>query len=156
LTGNYFRNGRPNQSLTRVPTSETLVAITLNIPIFDGFSKSYQIQDALALAEQKKVDLIEVERMVLTEFLRSYSDFETAIETNLSSESFLKSAQKSLDSMQRKLESGASDLTEVLIAQTALADARQQRIQALAELRSARLRLFANSATLGRTQSHTQ
>ena len=156
LTGNYFKNGRPNQSLTRVPTSETLVAITLNIPIFDGFSKSYQIQNALALAEQKKIDLIEVEHMVLTEFLKSYSDFEVALETNLSSESLLKSAQKSLDSMQRKLESGASDLTEVLIAQSALADARQQRIQTLAELRSARLRLFANSATLGRTQSRTQ
>lgn len=60
-----------------------------------------------------------------------------------------KKEQKELATVQRKFDKGASDILEVLSTQSALADAEQQRIQCLAEWRSARLRLLTSVGGLG-------
>ncbi|HEV7814903.1 MAG TPA: TolC family protein, partial [Janthinobacterium sp.] len=51
----------------------------------------------------------------------------------------------------RKYAKGASDILDILNAQNALADARQERVTCVAEWRSARLRLLANTGQLGKT-----
>ena len=150
FNGNYFKNGRPNQNLSLVPTTEMLAAVNLNIPIFDGFTRSYQIQNALAQAEKKEVDLQEVQRFVVADFVNSYADFEVSLDTLAIAKRLLSTAQASLESNLRKLSVGAADLGEVLRALSVLTDARQQLIQTIAENRSARLRLLANSAQFGR------
>lgn len=150
FSGNYFQNGRPNQSLSLVPTTEMLVAINLNIPIFDGFARTYQIQNALAQAEKKEVDLQEVQRYVIADFVNSYADFEASLDTLTIAKRLVNTAQGSLDSNFRKLSSGAADLSDTIRALSVLADARQQLIQTISDNRSAKLRLLANSAKLGR------
>jgi len=63
----------------------------------------------------------------------------------------LQTARDALASSQRKFDKGAADLLEMLNAQTALADAGQERIRCLAEWREAKLRLMASAGRLGRT-----
>ena len=150
FNGNYFQNGRPNQNLTVVPTTEVLAAINLNIPLFDGFNRSYQIKNALAQVEKKEVDLQEVQRLVVSDFVNSYADFEVSLDTLAIAKRLMSTAQASLESSIRKLSVGAIELSDVLRALSVLSDARQQLIQTIAENRSARLRLLANSARLGR------
>lgn len=46
LTANVYQNGRPNQGLSAASTRETLVGISLNIPLFDGFARHYKARRA--------------------------------------------------------------------------------------------------------------
>lgn len=150
FTANFFQNGRPNQGLTLVKTQETLAGFTLNIPIFDGFAKAYKVRGAEAEVEQKKAELQEVESQISMEVVKAYADTTSAIKNIDSAQLLLNSANSSLKSIARKFEFGASDILEILNAQASLADAQQEQIRCLAELRSAKLRLYASAGVMGR------
>lgn len=150
FTANFYQNGRPNQGLTLVRTQETLAGFTLNIPIFDGFLKAYKVRGAEAEVEQKKADLQEVENQISMEVVRAYSDASSSISNIESARLLLDSAQSSLKSISRKFDLGAADILEMLNAQAALADAQQEQIRCLAELRSAKLRLYASAGVMAR------
>lgn len=147
---NFFQNGRPNQGLTLVKTQETLAGFTLNIPIFDGFAKAYKVKGAAAEIEQKKADLEEVENQVSMEVVKAYADTSSAISNIEAAQLLLTSAQASLKSIAKKFDNGAADILEILNAQSALADAEQEYIRCQAELRSAKLRLYASAGVMGR------
>lgn len=147
---NFFQNGRPNQGLTLVKTQETLAGFTLNIPIFDGFAKAYKIRGAEAGVEQKKAELQEVQNQISMEVIKAYADTSSAIKNIDSAQLLLNSAHTSLKSIARKYDFGAADILEILNAQASLADAQQEQIRCLAELRSAKLRLYASVGAMGR------
>lgn len=150
FTGNYYRNGRPNQGLTPAHTEESTLGITITIPLFDGFSRTYKVKGAQAQKEQREADLRDAKNRIVLEVVKSYADASTALSDLDASESFLSAAQESLDGMQRRFDRGAADILELLSAQAALADAEQERVRSLAEWRSARFRLLASSGLLGR------
>ena len=61
----------------------------------------------------------------------------------------LSTAQEAVSSSKRLYDRNAADILELLNTESALADAQQERIRAIAEYRSARLRLLANTGVLG-------
>ena len=150
FTANFFQNGRPNQGLTVVRTQETLAGFTLNIPIFDGFARAYKVRGAEAEVERKGAELQEVENQVSMEVVKAYADTTSAINNINSAQLLLNSANASLKSIARKFEFGAIDILEMLNAQSVLADAEQEQIRCLSELRSAKLRLYASAGVMGR------
>lgn len=149
-TANFYQNGRPNQGISPTKTQETTLGISLNMPIFDGFSRTYKVRGAEALVAQREAELIETEHQILIEIVKTHADAVAALANLTASESFLLSAEKLLASVQRKFDKGAADILEVLNTQTVLADAQNERIRCLAEWRSARFRLFANAGMMGR------
>jgi outer membrane protein len=149
LTGNFYQNGRPNQGLNPTRTDETLAGLTLNIPLFSGFSQTYKVRGAQAQVEQKEATLQDTEQQILMEVVKAHADAMAAADNLKYSQDLLTAAQKALATVQRKFDKGASDILEVLSTQSALADAEQQRIQCLAEWRSARLRLLTSVGGLG-------
>ncbi|MBF0098331.1 MAG: TolC family protein [Magnetococcales bacterium] len=150
LTGSFFENGRPNQSLTTTKTQETMLGVTLNIPIFDGFSRTYKVRAAQAHVEQKEAELQENEQQVLLEVVKAHAEASAALENLAASQKLLSAAQEAVSSMQRKFDRGAADILEILNTQTALSDAQQERIRCLADWRAARLKLFSTAGQLGR------
>ncbi len=150
VTGNIYRNGRPNQGIPSVNTIEKVVALTVNIPIFDGFANRYKVRGAQAQIEQQQANLLETTHQVLAGVVKAHADAQSALDNLESSRLLLQAAENALASVQRKFDRGASDILEILSTQAALADAQQQRIRCLAEWRSARLRLLAASGELGR------
>lgn len=150
LIGNVYQNGRPNQGLSPTRTQETTLGITLNVPIFEGFLRTYKNRGAEALVEQREMELLDVERQILMEVVKAHADSTTALANLTASESFLVSAQALFSSVQRKFSKGAADMTEVLNTQVLLSEAQQERVRCLAEWRSARLRLFASAGMMGR------
>ncbi|HQT25417.1 MAG TPA: TolC family protein, partial [Burkholderiales bacterium] len=123
---------------------------TLSIPIFDGFASAYKTSGARAQVEKQEADMLNTQQQILTEVVKSYADAVSSIKNLRSSESLLNAEQAVLASSKRRYEKGDADILELLNAQTSLADAASERIRCLAEWRSARLRLFANSGLLGR------
>ncbi|NHQ92404.1 TolC family protein [Janthinobacterium lividum] len=150
LTANIYQNGRPNQGLSAASTRETLVGISLNIPLFDGFARHYKVRGALAQAGQREAEAEEVQQQTLMELVKTHAEASTALANLAASQAWLDAARDALASVQRKFGLGAADILEMLNTQSALLEAQQERIRCQAEWRSARLRLLASAGVLGR------
>jgi outer membrane protein len=98
----------------------------------------------------REAELREVQAQVLGDIATTYAEATTALRSMASARGLLEAAQRSVESVRRKYDTGAADIVEMLNAQTALADAELERIRALGEWRSARLRLLANAGEMGR------
>jgi outer membrane protein len=118
--------------------------------LFDGFSRTYKIRGAEALAQQREAELQDAEHNTLMEVVKTHADAVASVQNLQASEKLLDAAQESLSVSQRRYEKGAADILEILNTQTALSDAQQERIRSLAEWRSARLRLLASAGMMGR------
>ncbi|KAB8049884.1 TolC family protein [Janthinobacterium sp. FT14W] len=150
LTANLYQNGRPNQGLSPGSTRETLVGISLNIPLFDGFARRYKVRGAQAQVEQREAEAQEVRQQTLLDLVRTHAEASTALANLSAAQTWLDAAQDALASVQRKFGLGAADILEMLTTQSALLEAQQERIRCQAEWRSARLRLLASAGMLGR------
>ncbi|EZP41134.1 TolC family protein [Janthinobacterium lividum] len=150
LTANIYQNGRPNQGLSAASTRETLVGISLNIPLFDGFARRYKVRGALAQAGQREAEAQDVKQQTLMELVKTHAEASTALANLAASQAWLDAARDAQASVQRKFGLGAADILEMLNTQSALLEAQQERIRCQAEWRSARLRLLASAGVLGR------
>lgn len=149
-TSYMSQNGYPNQGLSTINQTTIAGGITINFPIFEGFGRTYKIRGAQAQAEQSEAQMQDVVQQVLTDVVKAHADAMTSLGTLKASEQLLSSAQEAVKSSQRRYDLNAADVLEILNAQSALADAQQERIRAIAEWRSSRLRLLANAGVLGR------
>lgn len=150
FSGNYYENGRPNQGVTSTRTKETIVGVSVTIPLFNGFAQTYKVRGAQAQLEQKEFELQDTEHQVLTEVVKAHAEATAALNNLEASQLLLSTAEEALDSVKRKFDKGAANLLDMLNTQAALLDAQHERIRCFAEWRSARLILLANSGALGR------
>jgi outer membrane protein len=150
FSSNFYQNGYPGQGLAPTQSRQTTAGISLSIPFFDGFSRTYKIRGAEAQAEQKEAELQDTEHNTLMEVVKTYADAVSFLQNLQASETLLNAAQESLAASKRKYEKGAADILEILNTQAALADAMQERIHCLSDWRSARLRLLASAGVMGR------
>lgn len=148
-TGYISKNGYPNQGLSQVNQTVLAGGFTINFPIFEGFGRAYKILGAQAQAEQSEAQLQETTSQILTDVIKAHADAVTSLGTLKASERLLNSAQEAVQSSKRRYDRSAADILELLNTESALADAQQERIRAIAEYRSARLRLLANTGILG-------
>jgi outer membrane protein len=151
FSANYYRNTRPGEAVTTTEARETTVGIGLNIPLFDGFSNTYRIRGAQAQVEQKKAELADTENSIALDLIKAYVDATSALKNLDASANLLQTAQEALAVSQRRYGKGAADITEILNTQSALSDARHERIRCLSEWHSARLRLLASAGKMGRS-----
>ncbi|WP_247569992.1 TolC family protein [Ralstonia pseudosolanacearum] len=150
LTGNVYQNGYPNQGLQGTRSTVTTVGVTLTIPLFEGFARTYKVQGAAAQAEQSAAQYEDTEHQILSDVIKTHADAVSALGNLDASETLLKSARAALVSSERRYARGAADILELLSTQSALSDALQERVRCISEWRSARLRLMATAGMLGR------
>lgn len=149
LTASQYRNGYPGQGLAASDSRVSTIGVTLTIPLFDGFARSYRIQSAQAQADQRGADLRDTTQQVLKDVVAAHSDAVAAVGNLADSETLLGAARAAQESSQRRYDKGASDVNELLSVQGALADARLERVQAVADWRSASLRLWVSVGRIG-------
>ena len=150
FTQSLYINGRPNQGLASSQSEESIVGFTMNFPLFDGFARTYKVRGAQAQVEVKEAELEDTENQTLTDVAKAHADAMAALRSLGASKKLEDSAINALESVQRRFERGVVDVLELLNVQAVLADAQQERIRALADWRSARLRLIASAGVLGR------
>lgn len=149
-TAYISRNGYPNQGLSS--NNQTVISggITINVPIFEGFGRTYKVRGAQAQVELSEAELQDTTNQILTDVIKAHADAVTSLGTLKASEQLLATAKEAAQSSRRRYDRNAADILELLNTESALADAQQERIRAIAEYRSARLRLLANTGVLGR------
>ena len=149
-THSYYQNGYPNQGLSPTSSKVTNVGFTLNVPLFEGFARTYKVRGAQAESEQREAQLQDAESQILMEVVKAHADAQASFENLQASLQLLDTTQAAVKSSQKRYGKGAADILELLSTQNALADAQQERTRCLSDWRSARLRLMSSSGVLGR------
>lgn len=152
LVAKYARNNQPQTAGLGLPTypstgHDAYIGVQVSIPLFEGFGRQYQVDQARAQAERQLDALDDARRRVMLDVWKSYHALDTATQNVGNSASLLSISQRAFDAAQRRYESGVGNILELMNTQAALANAAQRRVQALADWGDAR---FDLAAKLGR------
>jgi outer membrane protein len=128
---------------------DSYFGLQVQVPLFEGFGREYQVQQARAQTEAQRGHLTDVEQQVAQDVWNSYQTLKADTDNLRNTETVLSSAQHAFDVSQQRYLGGAANILEVLNVQTTLANAQQQQIQALSDWRTARLQFAASLGKLG-------
>jgi outer membrane protein len=128
------------------------VGLQLEIPLFEGLARSYQEAQARAEVEGQRVAVDQARSQVGLDVWTSYQALQTATHSLTHSSTLLDLAQASTAATQDRYRAGVGSILEWLNAQSALATAKRQRLQALTDWRAARLQLAGALGQLGMGQ----
>jgi Outer membrane protein len=154
LVAQYSQNNEPVQlglGQPHFPATghDGYVGIQVNVPIFSGFATTYQVRQAEAQVDQQAVALDKARQHVALQVWTSYQTLQTDTQNLATSALSQHVASLAWQSAQRRYRSGVATILELLSTQTALAQARQQRVEALAAWHFDRLALASALGQLG-------
>ncbi len=130
--------GRPTISLTAsanqinsggITSRGSLVGINLSVPIFSGYATTYHVRAAEAQVDVKNGQLEQLRLQVALDVWTAYQHLITATQSLRTTADLLSSAEQSARVALGRYKAGVGSILDVLNAQSALASARQQRIQ---------------------------
>lgn len=122
---NQWQDGN-NQSASNNST----LGLTLSVPLFAGYAPSYRIRVAEAQVDLRAAQRDRLKLQISLDVWTAYQNLRTAVESVSASEVFVKSAEESYRLNLGRYKAGLSNIIDTLNAQTALASAQQQNIQA--------------------------
>lgn len=125
-------------------------AIQLNVPIFTGGRIRGRTTEAKSRQQQTELELANVRGQVEEDVRLALVTLRTAAVQVRAAEQNLTLALRELEMSRDRFVAGVADNLEVVTAQTALADARNAQVTALAQHNAARLNL---AAAVGRAES---
>ncbi|MFJ4141953.1 TolC family protein [Pseudomonas sp. NPDC089734] len=123
------------------------IGIQLNIPLFEGFERSYQIRDAMARHEASQAQVADTEQRVALETWGYYQTLSIETRSLQRTQELVEQSRQSLEVVQGRYQAGVGSMIELLNALTAYANSEQEHIQSLSSWQTARLSL---AASLGR------
>lgn len=123
-------------------SSQFNALLSLNIPLFAGFGDRAALKQAEALRDTARATSDDLRGQVELQVWQAYQNLRTAGVTVDTSAAQLRSAQQAMEVSNARYKSGLNTILDVLSAQTALANARVQQVQA-------RLDWVAGRAALG-------
>ncbi|MEN2470070.1 TolC family protein [Burkholderia sp. GS2Y] len=154
LVAQYNFNNQPTSLQLGFPVfpathREWYLGFQVTIPIFEGFARTYQVRQANAQTELQIDLLAEARQQVGLDVWNAYQSLQSATKNLDNSANLLVLAHRSYEAAQRRYQIGVGNILELLNAQSAMANAKKQRIQMLTDWRSARLQLASKLGRLG-------
>ncbi|MCF1485973.1 TolC family protein [Pseudomonas sp. AA27] len=128
---------------------DSVVGLQLNIPLFEGFERTYQVRGARARMQASEAELADVEQRVSLQLWDSYQSLGTETQALERTAEWVEQAMLALNVVQGRYRSGVGSMIELLNASSAYAMAEQEHIAALNRWHLARLRLVASLGRLG-------
>ena len=123
--------------------------LTLQIPIFSGWSQIYNVKAAAAAADAAALQAQSAEQQVGYQVFNSYYGLRTATQRVRTSGDLLTSATQAEQVALGRYKAGVGSLLDLLTAQAALADARAQSIQSRFSWYTALAQLSRDAGVLG-------
>lgn len=119
------------QDSSGLTTQSSGIGISVSIPLFSGFAQTYRVRTAESQAELRAAQRDQLQLQVALDVWRAYQSLRTATQTVRSTADLLASAEASERVVLGRYRAGVGNILDVLSAQSALAAARQQRVQSL-------------------------
>ncbi len=113
-----------------INTQGSSVGVNLSVPLFSGYAPTYRIRAAEAQIESRKAQQERLRLQVALDVWTAYQNLATATQNLHTTADLLNSAGQSERVALGRYKAGAGIMLDLLNAQTTLASARQQRIQA--------------------------
>ncbi|OIQ82211.1 outer membrane protein TolC precursor [mine drainage metagenome] len=133
-------SGKPSVSLTTNLGYQDLqfgdsthggaIGLNVTIPLFTGFATTYKIRSAQGLAEAQQAVRDQLNLQVALDVWTAYQNLQTATQSVESSADLVSSATQNADVALGRYKAGVGNIIDVITAQSALASARAQQIQA--------------------------
>jgi outer membrane protein TolC len=128
------------------------VGITLSVPIFSGFRTHYQVRAAAAQIEGRVADRDRVAHQIALDVWRAYQSLLTNSLALRSADELVQAASQSEKMILGRYKAGVGNILDTLNAQSALANAQQQRVAALYSFLISRFALAQAIGELDLTQ----
>jgi len=125
------------------------VGVTLSLPLFDGYSRTYRVAQARAEADRQAALLEQTRQQAGLDVYTQATALRTAIAVLATARELINSATASADIAQGRFRAGVGTFTDLLNAQSALANARQQLVSADFGVRDAQARLARAVGQIG-------
>jgi len=131
-----------------IDTRSASIGVTVNIPLFTGFAQTYKVRSAEAQADQKAAQRDRLQLQVALDVWRAYQALRTATQSLRTTADLLASAEQSERVAAGRYRAGVGNILDLLTAQSALAAARQQRVQSVFDWNIARATLAQAAGAL--------
>jgi outer membrane protein len=125
------------------------VSLGLAIPLFNGFSRQYDLGAARAQADAISALADQTRQQVVTQVFVSYYALQTAEQRVATSDDLLASAQQSVQVAAGRYREGVGSILDLLTAQTALASASAQQVQSRWQWYTSLAQLARDTGVLG-------
>jgi outer membrane protein TolC len=122
--------GRTYSNNTTFTGNTYSLNLGLQIPIFNGFSRGYDVLAARALADAATARAETLRQVVVNQVFISYFALQTATQRVARSNDLLASAEQSETVARARYREGVGNIIDLLTAQAALANARATQVQA--------------------------
>jgi outer membrane protein TolC len=137
---------------TNVSSGRTFtIVLGLQIPIFNGFSREYDVRSAREQYEAGLARVRSASQQITVQVFTSYAALQTATARVTAAVELLAAAQQSSDVAIGRYREGVGTIVDVLLARSALASARASAIQARWEWRTALAQLAHDVGVLDTT-----
>jgi outer membrane protein TolC len=136
--------------------SRNTTALLLNIPLFEGYSRQYDLQKAGEDAETQKARLETLQQSIILQVWTSYFDLKTSMQRVKTTNDLLDSARQSYEVAAGRYKEGVGGILDLLSAQSSLESARAQKVVARASWYIAFSRLARDTGSLWRQSDITE
>ena len=130
-------------------SNRATVGLTLSVPLFNGFDRTYRVASARAEADRQTALLEQSRQQAGLDVYTQATALRTAIAVLATARELINSATASADIAQGRFKAGVGTFTDLLNAQSALASARQQLVSADFGVRDAQARLARAVGQIG-------
>ena len=144
----HYRNGRPDTAATAGPARENVIGVSLNIPLFDGFSHTYKVRAAQAQVEQKAVELQATEQQTLQDIVQLHAQARAALGNLQAANNLYAISTEAAQSAQRQYELGAADIVQLNQSLANLQQAQADLTRSHTDWNKARLSLWLQETAL--------
>ncbi len=120
-----------NTDLDNFSDGNTYIGLSLNIPVFNGFSVNRNIQTAEVGVQQRLIDIERIEQQIATELQRAYLQLASAEKELAITDRSLKSAEANFFSADERFKVGAGTILDYQTANNRLIATRIDRITAV-------------------------
>lgn len=131
------------------------VGITLSVPIFSGFKTNYQVRAAEAQIDGRVAERDRLSNQIALDVWKAYQGLLTNSQALRSADDLVNAATQSEKMILGRYKAGVGNILDTLSAQSALANARQQRVAALYQFLFSRFALAQAIGQLDLTQIHS-
>lgn len=112
-------------------SNNSTLGFTVAIPLFNGYAPTYRIRAAEATADLRAAQRDRLRLQISLDVWTAYQNLRTALESVTATEILVASAEESYRVALGRYKAGVGNIIDTLNAQSALATARQQQIQAI-------------------------